>query len=94
MKYPPANAGDMGSIPDPGRAHMPQSSSVHAQQLLRLCSGVQEPQPLKPAHPRAHPQQQEKSLQGGAQALHLESSPHLTQLKKSRAARKTQHSQK
>ena len=26
VKNPPANAGDMGSIPDPGRSHMPQSS--------------------------------------------------------------------
>ena len=25
-KNPPASAGDMGSIPDPGRFHMPQSN--------------------------------------------------------------------
>ena len=25
VKNPPANAGDMGSIPGPGRSHMPQS---------------------------------------------------------------------
>jgi len=25
-KNPPPNAGDMGSIPDPGRYHMPQSN--------------------------------------------------------------------
>ena len=25
-KNPPANVGDMGSIPDPGKSHMPQSS--------------------------------------------------------------------
>ena len=24
VKNPPANAGDMGSIPGPGRSHMPQ----------------------------------------------------------------------
>ena len=26
VKNPPANAGDMGSIPGPGRSHMPQSN--------------------------------------------------------------------
>ena len=26
----PANAGDRGSIPDPGRFHMPQGNSAHA----------------------------------------------------------------
>ena len=26
VKNPPANAGDTGSIPDPGRSHMPRSN--------------------------------------------------------------------
>ena len=26
VKNPPANAGDMGSIPGPGRSHMPRSN--------------------------------------------------------------------
>ena len=26
VKNPPANAGDMGLIPDPGKSHMPQSN--------------------------------------------------------------------
>ena len=26
VKNPPANAGDMGSVPDPGRSHMLQSN--------------------------------------------------------------------
>ena len=26
VENPPANAGDMGSIPGPGRSHMPQSN--------------------------------------------------------------------
>ena len=26
VKNPPANAGDMGSIPGPGRSHMPQGN--------------------------------------------------------------------
>ena len=33
-KNPPANAGDIGSIPDPGRFHMPQKNVVHEPQLL------------------------------------------------------------
>ena len=28
----PTNAGDLGSIPDPGRSHMPQSNQAHAPQ--------------------------------------------------------------
>ena len=31
---PPANAGDMGSSPGPGRSHMPRSSYTRAPQLL------------------------------------------------------------
>ena len=42
VKNPPANAGDMGLIPDLGRSHMPQSNQARAPQLL------------KPTHPRAH----------------------------------------
>ena len=43
-KNPPANAGGMGSIPDPVRSHMPQSSWAHAPQILSLCPGAWEPQ--------------------------------------------------
>ena len=49
VKNPPANAGDMGSIPGPGRSHMPWSSQAHAPQLLNLCSRAREPHLLKPA---------------------------------------------
>ena len=38
VKNPPANAGVTGSIPDPGRSHMPRSSEACAPQLLSLCS--------------------------------------------------------
>ena len=44
----PANAGDMGSSPGPGRSHMLQSSWAHASQLLSLHSRAREPQLLKP----------------------------------------------
>ena len=87
VKHLPADAVDKGSIPDLGRSHMPQSNSVCAWQLLSLCSGVQEPQLLKPAHPRTRAQQQEQSLQE-AEALHLDSRLHLTQLKKSPHSKK------
>ena len=30
IKNPPANAGDTGSIPDPGRSHVPQHNWAHA----------------------------------------------------------------
>ena len=40
VKNPPANAGDMGSIPGPGRSHMPVRHNYWA------CM----PQLLKPAH--------------------------------------------
>ena len=43
VKNLPANAGDMGSIPDPGRFHMPWSNYVHGPQLLSLGSRVWEP---------------------------------------------------
>ena len=37
-KNPPANAGDMGSIPGMGRSHMARSNGAHELQLLRLCA--------------------------------------------------------
>ena len=43
---PPANAGDTGSSPGPGRSHMPQSNWARAPQLLSLCSRVHKPQLL------------------------------------------------
>ena len=70
VKNPPANAGDRGSSPGPGRSNMPWSNKAHVPQLLSLCSRACEPQLLSPcattteAHmPRAHAPQQEKPLQ-------------------------------
>ena len=48
VKNPPANAGDTGSSPDPGRSHMPQSKYACVPQLLSLRSSAREPQLLKP----------------------------------------------
>ena len=35
VKNLPDNAGDVGSIPGPGRSHIPQSNQVHLAQLLK-----------------------------------------------------------
>ena len=48
VENPPANAGDTGSSPGPGRSHMPQSNEAHAPQLLSLCSRARAPQLLSP----------------------------------------------
>ena len=70
VKNLPANAGDTGLSPCPGRSHMPWSNEARAPQLLSLRSRAREPQLLRPcattteAHvPRAHAPQQEKPPQ-------------------------------
>ena len=45
VKNPPASAGDMGSILDPGRSHMLQSNQAGVPQLLSLYT--LEPVPCK-----------------------------------------------
>ena len=55
VKNLPANAGDTGSRPGPGRSHMPPSNQARVLQLLRLRATTTE------AHaPRAHAPKQEK----------------------------------
>ena len=61
VKNPPANAGDTGLSPGPGRSHMWRSNEAHAPQLLSLRSRARKPQLLilrattTEAHaPRAH----------------------------------------
>ena len=73
VKHPPANLGDTGSLPGPGRSHMPKSNQAHAPQLLR--SLYSRTQAL-----------QQKPLQREAFALQLESSPHWPQLEKAHAS--------
>ena len=46
VKNLPANAGDKGSSPGPGRSHMPRSNQAHVPQLLSLHSRAREPQLL------------------------------------------------
>ena len=45
---PPANAGDTGSIPGLGGAHMPRNGWALVPQLLSLRSRAREPQLLSP----------------------------------------------
>ena len=91
VKNPPANAGDMGSIPGPGRSHMTWSNWAYAPQLLSLRSGAREPQLLNPCAattearvPRACAPQQEKPPQWEARAPQQKGSPRSPQLEKAR----------
>ena len=79
VKNLPANAGDTGSSPGPGRSHMPRSNWAHAPQLLSLRSRAREPQLLRPCAtttearvPRARAPQQEKPPQWEACAQQQE----------------------
>ena len=70
VKNLPANAGNTGSSPGPGRSHMPRSDWARAPQLLNLCSGARKPQLLSPRAtdaearvPRARAPQQDKPPQ-------------------------------
>ena len=58
VRNPPANAGDTGSSPGPGRYHMPQRNWAHAPQLLSLWATTTEARV-----PRARAPQQEKPPQ-------------------------------
>ena len=69
IKKPPANGGDTGSIPGPGRSHMPVCNKASEPQLLSL-------------HSRACAPQQEKPLQWDACKPCLESSPRSLQREK------------
>ena len=69
VENPPANAGDTGSSPGPGRSHMPWSNWARAPHLLSLRSRARKPQLRSPRAttaeacvPRARAPQQEKPL--------------------------------
>ena len=54
VKNPPANAGDMGSIPDLERSHMPQGNYARAPQLLKPARHTREAtSPQREAHATA-----------------------------------------
>ena len=58
VKNPPANAGDTGSSPGPGRSHMPRSNTACTPQLLSPRATTTEA-----CVPRVHASQQEKPPQ-------------------------------
>ena len=55
VKNPPANAGDTGSSPSPGRSHMPRCNKARAPQLLSPYATTTEARV-----PKAYALQQEK----------------------------------
>ena len=65
VKNLPCIAKDTGSIPGPGRSHMPRSNLAHVPQLLSLRTAATEA-----FTPSACALQQEKPLQREARALH------------------------
>ena len=82
VKNPPANAGDMDSIPGLVRSHMPWSCLSRAPQLLSLCSRAHETQPVSPhaapteaQAPRAPGPQREQPQHSEAHVLQLGESP-------------------
>ena len=62
VKNPPANAGDMGSIPDLGRSHMPRATRPVCHNYW-ACALEPEITASEPACPRAHALQLEKPPQ-------------------------------
>ena len=88
IKNQPANAGDTGSVPSPGRFHMLQSTEAHYTTATEPASRAWEPQPLGPVCSRACALQQEKPPQPGAHRPQLESSPCSLQLEKSLCSNK------
>ena len=86
----PANAGDMGSIPDPGRSHMhgATKSLCHNHWAGSHDYWGHMPQLPRPEHLTAHALQQEKPQPWEACAPQLESSLHSRQLDKSLCSNK------
>ena len=93
VKNPPANSGRQFNPWCRKIPHATEQLSLCAT-ILSLCSRAQEPQLLKPAHPRACNLKQEQKLQWEARTPQLESNPHSPQLEENQRAVKTQHSQK
>ena len=84
VKNPPANAGDTGSSPGPGRSHMPRSYWARVPQLLSPCATTTE------AHaPRARAPQREATTMRSPHTA-TKSSPLAATRESLRAATKTQ----
>ena len=89
VKTLPADAGDKGLVPDPGRSpQAAQELNPHVTKLLRPCSGTWELQPLSP-HTRestlCNKRSHEPQLERSPCSLQSEKSPHSDE---------DQHSQK
>ena len=69
VKNPPANAGDMGLIPDLRRFHVPWGNQARVLQLLSLCCRAWELQLLSPYATTTEPKC------SGARALQTERPP-------------------
>ena len=94
LKNLPANAGDTGLSPGPGRSHIPWSNEAHAPQLLSLRSRAREPQLLKPMRLQSV-LRNKRSHCNEKPTHHNEGQPPLVATRESpRAATKTQHSQR
>ena len=59
VKNPPANVGDMGSIPGPGRFHMLRSNWACVPQLLSPCAAAAEAHMPRARAPQEKPPQWE-----------------------------------
>ena len=102
LKNPPANAGDTGSSPGPGRSHMPRSNWVREPQLLSPRATTTEacvlraraPHLLKPSH--LEPVLCNKRSHHNEKPAHCneEWPPLATTRESPHTATKTQHSQK
>ena len=89
----PANAGHVGSIPDPGRCHKLLSNQIHATQLPSPCSRAHTA--TTDAHVPQSPPQTEKPPQCEAREQKEEQQLPLASTRESLCtATKTQHSQK
>ena len=101
VKHVPANAGDTNLIPGPGRSHKPRQQAREPWRLSLALESVSRNnwahvrQRLKSMRlPRAQGLQQEKPLQGEAQAPQVEWPLLTATTENSKAATKTQHCQK
>ena len=87
-KNPPANVGDTGPIPGPGKFHMLWGNQARVPQLMSLCAELLEPTCLEPVPDK-------RSHCNKKPVYHNEEWPLLTAARESLcAATKTQHSQK
>ena len=78
VKNPPANAGDTGSSPGPGRSHMPWSNKARVPQLLSLHATTTEARV-----PKARAPQREATTMRSPHTA-WKSSPRSPQLEKAR----------